>query len=71
VVLNIETVCRFESLQPHTRLFGFISNKPADSVALVRDRTFPIERSPIVGEVRANFEGSGVPHSQSGGSLLP
>jgi hypothetical protein len=41
------------------------------SVPLVRKRTIPIERPPLVGEVSANFCGYGVPRGQRDGSLLP
>jgi hypothetical protein len=32
-------------------------NKTINSVALVRKRTIPTERPPLVGEVSANFSG--------------
>jgi hypothetical protein len=34
-------------------------NKKRNSVALVRERTIPTERAPLVGEVTANFCGEG------------
>jgi hypothetical protein len=37
-------------------------------VALVRERTIPTERPPLVGEVSANFADRGVSHGQCGGS---
>jgi hypothetical protein len=40
-----------------------------NSVALVRERTIPTERSQLVGEVSANFSYRGVSHDQRGGSL--
>jgi hypothetical protein len=33
------------------------TNQPTNSVALVRERTIPTERPPLVGEVSANFCG--------------
>jgi hypothetical protein len=39
------------------------------SVALVRERTVPTERLPIVGEVIANFCGYKVPRGQRDGSV--
>jgi hypothetical protein len=40
-------------------------------VALVRKRTTPIERPPLVGEVNSNFSGYRVPRGQRDGSLRP
>jgi hypothetical protein len=37
-------------------------------MALVRERTIPAERPPLVGEVSANFCDRGVSHDQFGGS---
>jgi hypothetical protein len=44
-------------------------SKPINSVALVRERTIPTERPPLVGEVSANFVDKGVSIGQRGGSL--
>jgi hypothetical protein len=41
-----------------------------NTVASVRERTIPTERSPLVGEVSANFCGQKVPRGQRDGSLL-
>jgi hypothetical protein len=41
------------------------------SVALVRERTIPTARLPLVGEVSANFCGWRVSRGQSNGSLRP
>jgi hypothetical protein len=45
--------------------------KKENAVASVRERTIPIERPPLVGEVSANFCGRGASRSQHGGSLRP
>jgi hypothetical protein len=42
-----------------------------NSVAVVRERTIPTERPPLVGEVSANVCGYRVPRGQSGGTLRP
>jgi hypothetical protein len=42
-----------------------------NSLALVRERTTPTKRLPIVGEVSANFIGYGVTRSQRGGYPRP
>jgi hypothetical protein len=45
--------------------------KNLDSVAWVRERTIPIERPPLVGEVSANFCGYSMPRGEREGSLRP
>jgi hypothetical protein len=45
------------------------NNNNNNSVALVRERTIPTERPPLVGEVSANFCGQRVSRGQRGGSL--
>jgi hypothetical protein len=45
---------------PHGRILGFrdrsnIYKQKKNSVALVRERTIPTERPPLIGEVSANF----------------
>jgi hypothetical protein len=40
-------------------------------MVLVRERTIPTERPPLVGEVIANFCGERVPRGQRDGSLRP
>jgi hypothetical protein len=42
-----------------------------NSVALVRKRTIPIERPPLVGEVSANFCGERMSRGQRNGSPRP
>jgi hypothetical protein len=46
---------------PHVREYAYLSawknEKKKHSVALVRERTIPAERPPLVGEVNANFCG--------------
>jgi hypothetical protein len=44
---------------------------PIYSMVWVRERTIPIERPPLVGEVIANFCGWRVPRGQCDGSLRP
>jgi hypothetical protein len=46
-------------------------NYLTNSVALVRERTIPTERPPLVGEVSANFADNGMSRGQRGGSLRP
>jgi hypothetical protein len=45
--------------------------KKLNSMVLVRERTIPTERPPLVGEVIASFCGYRVPRGQRGGSLRP
>jgi hypothetical protein len=49
------------------RLYCYDKN----SVAWVRERTIPTERTPLVGEVSVNFCGQRVPHGKRVGSLRP
>jgi hypothetical protein len=46
-------------------------NKQTNSVALVRKRTIPTERPPLVGEVSINFCGQRVSRGQRNGSPRP
>jgi hypothetical protein len=51
---------REEEISAAKLSYIFISttnNKQTNSVALVRKRTIPTERPPLVGEVNANFSG--------------
>jgi hypothetical protein len=45
--------------------------KQTNSVALVRKRTIPTERPPLVGEVSANFRGERVSRGQRNESPQP
>jgi hypothetical protein len=47
------------------------SVRSKNSVAWVRERTIPTERTPRVGEVRTNFWGQRLPRGQRDGSLRP
>jgi hypothetical protein len=57
---------------PYCRILGFLvqgdsnNNNNNNSVALVRERTIPTERPPLVGEVSAK-----ILSGQRDGSLLP
>jgi hypothetical protein len=50
-------------------MYNVVHMKLTNSVALVRERTIPTERLPLVGEVSANFTDKGVSRGQRGGSL--
>jgi hypothetical protein len=54
---------RTNSVQPH--------KKKLNSMVWVRERTIPIERPPLVGEVTANSCGKREPRGQRDGSLRP
>jgi hypothetical protein len=46
-------------------------HKKTNSVALVRKRTIPTERPPLVGEINANFSGQRVSRGQRNKSQRP
>jgi hypothetical protein len=48
-----------------------VTKTKKNSVALVRERTIPAERPPLVGEVNANFCGKKVSRGQRNGSPQP
>jgi hypothetical protein len=48
-----------------------VTLKKLNFVALVRKRTMPTERPPLVGEVSANYCGYRVSHGQRNGSPRP
>jgi hypothetical protein len=48
-----------------------VPNNKTNSVALVRERTIPIERPPLLGDVSTNFCGLKVSRGHCNGSLRP
>jgi hypothetical protein len=59
---------------PQGRILGFLDRMLVNNnnaMALVRERTTPTERPPLVGEVSANFCGLRVLRSQRNGSPRP
>jgi hypothetical protein len=50
---------------------AYVKKKKRNSVALVRKRTVPIERPPLIGEVSAKFCGENMSRGQRDGSPRP
>jgi hypothetical protein len=69
--LNITCYCRrYSVVAEGRRNFGYGKIFP-HSGALVRQRTIPTERPPLVGEVSANFSGQRVSRGQRNESPRP
>jgi hypothetical protein len=65
--------CGLESRDYGRREFAAMTTRhpKLNSMVLVRERTIPTERPPLVGEVIANLCGERVPRGQRDGSLRP